>query len=311
MYGPSGRKSDKAWANTTTDKDYFFDSRGDRDNLAFGCIYRMDVARYKPHLSTFGNASHRKHYWNQKRWEFDGDDDINVLDSKLKSVGRYWSARYTAVERHKNFKRMRIIASEKCVMAIDYFIPLSDDTFCEHSDGRTLSGASVIEESWEDMVLRKTKEFNKLTREYPHNEKGWLDFADFQDQVASMQPQKGARLQTLEKKISILEKAVEVNPDNEELLVRLLTAYRSRDSTDVLISRWEKLLVQHSGSWKLWKEFLQVVQGEFSRFKIPEMRRIYANAVRALSSTRGKQHRLMEVHMIVLLFKNFIWLIYS
>lgn len=294
MYGPSGRKSDKAWANTTTDKDYFFDSRGDRDNLAFGCIYRMDVARYKPHLSTFGNASHRKHYWNQKRWEFDGDDDINVLDSKLKSVGRYWSARYTAVERHKNFKRMRIIASEKCVMAIDYFIPLSDDTFCEHSDGRTLSGASVIEESWEDMVLRKTKEFNKLTREYPHNEKGWLDFADFQDQVASMQPQKGARLQTLEKKISILEKAVEVNPDNEELLVRLLTAYRSRDSTDVLISRWEKLLVQHSGSWKLWKEFLQVVQGEFSRFKIPEMRRIYANAVRALSSTRGKQHRQVD-----------------
>lgn len=41
MYGPSGRKSDKAWANTTTDKDYFFDSRGDRDNLAFGCIYRF------------------------------------------------------------------------------------------------------------------------------------------------------------------------------------------------------------------------------------------------------------------------------
>lgn len=293
-YGPSGRKSDRVWVNTTTHKDYFFDSRGDRDNLAFGCIYRMDVARYKPHSSTFGSTSHPKYHWNQNRWELDGDNDKNVLDSKLKSGGRYWSARYTAVERHKNFKRMRINAPEKFVMAIDYFIPLSDDTFCEHSDGRTLSGASVIEESWEDMVLRKTKEYNKLTREYPHNEKGWLDFANFQDQVASMQPQKGARLQTLEKKISILEKAVEVNPDSEELLVRLLSAYRSRDSTDVLISRWEKLLVQHSGSWKLWKEFLQVVQGEFSRFKIPEMRRIYANAIRALSSSRGKQHR--QVH---------------
>lgn len=40
-YGPSGRKSDKAWANSSSDKDYFFDSRGDRDNLAFGCIYRL------------------------------------------------------------------------------------------------------------------------------------------------------------------------------------------------------------------------------------------------------------------------------
>ncbi|WOG92273.1 hypothetical protein DCAR_0311536 [Daucus carota subsp. sativus] len=290
-YGPSGRKSDKAWANSSSDKDYFFDSRGDRDNLAFGCIYRMDVARYKPHSSTFGNASHAKYHRNPKRRDFDADDDIDVLDSKLKSVGRYWSARYNAVERHKNFKRMRITAPEKCAMTFDNFIPLSDDTFCERSDGRTISKASVIEESWEDVVLRKTREFNKLTREYPHNEKGWLDFADFQDKVASMQPQKGARLQTLEKKVSILEKAVEVNPDNEDLLVCLLNAYRRRDSTDVLISRWEKLLVQHSGSWKLWKEFLQVVQGEFSRFKIPEMRRIYANAIRALSATRGKQHR--------------------
>lgn len=255
-------------------------------------LCRMDVARYKPHSSTFGSTGHSMYHQDQKRWGYDKDDDMNVLDYKLKSVGRYWSARYTAIERHRNFKRMRVTAPEKCATAIDpNFIPLSDDTFSERSDGRTLPKASVIEESWEDVVLRKTREFNKLTRENPHNEKGWVDFADFQDKVASMQPQKGARLQTLEKKISILEKAVEVNPDNEELLVRLLNAYRSRDSTDVLINRWENLLVQHAGSWKLWKEFLQVVQGEFSRFKIPEMRRIYANAIRALSATRGKQHR--------------------
>ncbi|KAK3020735.1 hypothetical protein RJ639_046019 [Escallonia herrerae] len=38
---PSSRKPDvRSWSDTTTTKDYFFDSRGDRDNLAFGCIYR-------------------------------------------------------------------------------------------------------------------------------------------------------------------------------------------------------------------------------------------------------------------------------
>lgn len=251
----------------------------------------MDVARYKPHCSTSGfGVNHALYHRNKKSWAFDGDNDINALDSKLKSAGRYWSARYTALERHKNFKRLRILAPEKRTVSMAAnFIPLSDD--CEGSDGGSVSRASVIEESWEDVVLRKTREFNKLTREYPHNEKGWLDFADFQDKVASMQPQKGARLQTLEKKISILEKAVEVNPDNEELLLSLMNAYRSRDSIDILIARWEKILVQHSGSWKLWREFLLVVQGEFSRFKIPEMRKIYANAIRALSATRGKQYR--------------------
>lgn len=37
------RKSNvRAWADSETksSKDYYLDSRGDRDNLAFGCLYR-------------------------------------------------------------------------------------------------------------------------------------------------------------------------------------------------------------------------------------------------------------------------------
>lgn len=51
-YGPSSRKPDgKSWANTTN-KEYYFDSRGDRDNLAFGCIYRY-VNFINPNLGHF------------------------------------------------------------------------------------------------------------------------------------------------------------------------------------------------------------------------------------------------------------------
>ena len=70
-----------------------------------------------------------------------------------------------------------------------------------------------------------------------------------------------------------------------------MKADQSRDSTDVLIGRWEKILVQNSGSHRLWKEFLQVIQGEFSRFKIAEMRKMYTNAVQALSGACSKQYR--------------------
>jgi hypothetical protein len=157
--------------------------------------------------------------------------------------------------------------------------------------GSVLTDCLVVEESWEDEVLRKTREFNKLTREHPHDEKVWLDFAEFQDKVASMQPQKGARLQTLEKKISVLEKATELNPDNEELLLCLMKAYQSRDSSDMLIGRWEKVLMHHSGNHKLWKEYLRVVQGEFSRFKVSDMRKMYAHAIQAVSSACSRQFR--------------------
>ncbi|KAI3700126.1 hypothetical protein L2E82_44743 [Cichorium intybus] len=88
--------------------------------------------------------------------------------------------------------------------------------------------------------------------------------------------QRSARLQTLEKKISILERAVEVNSDNEELLLALMNAYQRRDKNDVLIDKWEKLLMHHSGSYKLWTEFLRIVQWDFSRFKLLFPSRIVA-----------------------------------
>ncbi|CAL9031771.1 unnamed protein product [Prunus brigantina] len=294
-YG-SRKSSVRAWADSETkpSKDYFLDSHGDPDNLVFGCLYRMDVARYKPFAEVSGSDFQGLYRWNQTGSTLDRDADVDALDGKLKSAGRYWSAKYMALERHKNLKRARILVPRDLAVTVSGdFIPLTDSQSSnEGVDGDdSLSRTSVVEESWEDEVIRKTREFNKLTREQPHDEKVWLAFAEFQDRIADMQPQKGARLQTLEKKISILEKAAELNPDNEDLLLSLLKAYQSRDSSDVLISRWERILIQHSGSYKLWREFLRVFQGEFSRFKVSDMRKMYAHAIQALSAACRKHFR--------------------
>ncbi|KAH7550660.1 hypothetical protein JRO89_XS13G0240400 [Xanthoceras sorbifolium] len=282
-------------------KDYFFDSHGDRDNLVYGKLYRMDVPRYKLHdpakLSRF--YSEGLYRVSRRSSVLDREGDIDQMDGKLKSGGRYWCTKYAVLERHKNLKRVHLVAPRKSGNSVDDdFIPLSDvEMSGEGFDGISVGDGSVVEESWEDEVLRKTREFNKLTREHPHDEKAWLAFVEFQDSVASKQSNKGARTQILEKKISILEKAVELNPDNEELLLSLMKAYQRRDSTEVLIVRWEKVLMQHSGSYKLWRQFLRVVQGEFSRFKVSDMRKMYAHAIQALSAACGKQFR--QVHQIV------------
>ncbi|GMH12003.1 hypothetical protein Nepgr_013844 [Nepenthes gracilis] len=279
--GFASRKSSlRAWAGsseTKPSKDYYFDSRGDPDNLAFGSLYRIDVARYK--LYDSGKRSERKlqaYALSSRRGLIvEGETDIDALDSKLKSSGRYWSAKYAALERHKNLKRVRILASEKPQQVVpDDFICLSD----QDSNVGSILGTTIIEESWEDEVLRRTKEFNKLTREHPHNVQGWLDF-------------QSARLQTLEKKISILEKATELNPDNEDLLLLLMKAYQGRDNTDIIIGRWEKILIQHPENCKLWREFLHVLQGEFSTFKVSEQRRMYMHAIHALSAACRKRQR--------------------
>ncbi|XP_019179224.1 PREDICTED: protein NRDE2 homolog [Ipomoea nil] len=204
----------------------------------------MDVARYKLHNTR--KTFELTYFWWNHNSIFDPDGDVDAFDSKLRAEGRYWSAKYAAMERHKNLKQTRMFSHARPQLkdSVD-FIPLID----EGSGGESVSGATVVEESWEDEIFCKTKEFNKMTRERPHDEKIWLDFADF--------------LQILEKKISILEKATELNPDSEDLLLSLMNAYQSRDSID----------------------------GEFSRFKVSEMRKIYANAIQALSGACSKQHR--------------------
>ncbi|KAJ8537094.1 hypothetical protein K7X08_035495 [Anisodus acutangulus] len=291
----SSRKPDvRTWASlaATNVKDYYFDSRGDRDNLAFGSIYRMDVARYKLH--NLRKTYELNYYRRNDEKTFGRDSDIDALDNKLRSGGRYWSATYAAIEHHKNLKRLRILTPLKPMMNISAdFVSLPDEVKSDEGiSGDAISGNAVVEESWEDEVFRKTKEFNKMTRERPYDVQIWLAFAQFQDKVASLQPQKGACLQTLEKKISILEKATELNPDSEDLLLSLMNAYQSRDSIDDLISRWEKILIQNSGSCTLWREFLRVVQGDFSRFKVSETRKLDANAIQALYGAWTKQHRV-------------------
>ncbi|KAJ0264325.1 hypothetical protein HA466_0026970 [Hirschfeldia incana] len=278
-------------------KDYYLDTRPDPDNLAYGSIYRMNVPRYKLDYSQRGSESgSMKLYLRNRRGSIlDGEIDVSSLDGKAKSDNRYWYAKNAAMERNKNFRRIRLSAScrEAVDSSFDSFIPLEEEG--EAVQESEEEEEQVVGMSWEDEVLNKTREFNRQTRERPHDEKAWLAFAEFQDKVSSMQSQKGVRLQTLEKKISILEKAFELNPDSEELLLALLKAYRSRDSADVLISRWEKALMQNSSSYKLWREFLRVVQGEFSRFKVSEVRKMYSYAIQALFSACSKRHRQMDV----------------
>ncbi|XP_068659851.1 uncharacterized protein [Aristolochia californica] len=284
--GVSRKSRVDIWARSggKSAKDYYFDTKGDRDNLAFGCLYRMDVARYRLCNQTNTSGSYFQVFsqWRKRDLAADSDGDGDSLDGKLREAGRYYSAKYVALERHKGFKHLRVTSVNEFAAIPEVFIPFGQTGTPETSLNIEL------EESWEDEVLRKTKEFNKMSREFPHDEKVWLAFAEFQDRVAARQPQKAARLQTMEKKISILEKAVELNPENEDLLLNLLKACQGRDNVEVLMERWEKILVQNSGSCKLWKEFLQVCQGDFSRFKVSQMRKLYAYGIQALSAACTK-----------------------
>ncbi|XP_057854710.2 uncharacterized protein LOC131064559 isoform X2 [Cryptomeria japonica] len=286
----------KLWAGSEIKlaKDYYFDTKGDRDNLAFGSLYRVDIARYRLHHligeSTFlDNGSSYKS--NQRITILNPEEDSLSLDDKSK-VGRYWSAKSVSVEQRKDLKRLRVIPRRSPVFVhLEDFISLQQETLPDQRNDLESAEVSESGEDWDEFVMHRTKEFNQMTRDKPHDENLWIAFANFQDEIASGQRKRSVQLQALEKKISILEKALELNPDSEELMLFFLETCRKRDNVSVLNQRWEDALVKHSGSYKLWRGFLQFCKGEFSSFTVSKMRKMYGHALQALSAARNQLYR--------------------
>lgn len=132
----------------------------------------MDVARYDYH--TFNEFSGLEgNFYRRKSYDSLLEVDDDLLDSKLRMGGRYWSARYSTMERDKNFRHVKIVR-KKSSLCQETFIPMNSE------DSNMSLGKDDAEESWEDEMIKKTREFNKMSREFPHDEKVWIAFADFQ-----------------------------------------------------------------------------------------------------------------------------------
>lgn len=147
-------------------------------SLLYNKNCRMDIARYKTqNYGEFPGTNFRALYHlRTSALDMDNEGDNDALDSKQKSQGRYYSAKFTMIERNKGFRNIKFVNKISSVMLED-FLPLPE------SHSSTENGPSVnneLEESWEDEMIRKTREFNRISRDRPNDEKAWLSFAEFQ-----------------------------------------------------------------------------------------------------------------------------------
>ncbi|XP_066322738.1 uncharacterized protein [Miscanthus floridulus] len=166
----------RAWAGSETKpaKDYYVDAKGDHDNLAFGSLYRMDVAHYRSQNMLEALGLNRLRFGSS---HIDFDSDLDGMDNKVRAGGRYYSAKNAVFERNKGFKHLKIFKGNTSVMLAEDFVPFDTQSL----PVKSTAVEQELEESWEDEILRRTREFNKMSRERPHDEKVWLAFAQFQD----------------------------------------------------------------------------------------------------------------------------------
>lgn len=92
----------------------------------------------------------------------------------------------------------------------------------------------------------------------------------------------------MEKKISVLEKALEHHPDSLPLMLTYLEACSLRDTVPEMLAKWEKAAIVLWGSYRFWKEFLLYVCSQFSLFSVATVRAMYIRALGALTAARDR-----------------------
>jgi len=137
----------------------------------------------------------------------------------------------------------------------------------------------------EDEIKRRTTLFNEKLRENPHDIQLWLAFIQFQDEssrfLSSGRPEQ--HLQALsERKMSILDKAIDQNPKSEQLAAaRLHLAIEFKDAA-ALQQEWRNALFIHPTSIQMWKRYLHFSQSHFEGFTVQQALKAYVNCLQKL-----------------------------
>ncbi|KAJ7991114.1 hypothetical protein DPEC_G00293900 [Dallia pectoralis] len=148
------------------------------------------------------------------------------------------------------------------------------------------------------LLAERVEDFNRRLRENPEDTQAWIRFVHFQDEVASgpgafgdhaeneTERRKSSVRATLEKKVAILDRAVDSNPSCVELKLERLRLCRELWEPDVLLKEWKKLVFVHPNSASLWKKYLLFVQSHFSTFTVSKVNSVYGKCLSTLAAVQ-------------------------
>nr|XP_015831138.2 nuclear exosome regulator NRDE2 isoform X3 [Nothobranchius furzeri] len=146
-------------------------------------------------------------------------------------------------------------------------------------------------------VVGRTGEFNRRLREQPSDTQLWIQFIHYQDEVSSVafeeeqggesaEHRKSSYRAILDKKLSIAERAVAVNPSCIALQLERLRICQELWEPSALAKEWKKLVFLHPNSAPMWREYLLFTQSYFSSFTVTKVNSAYGKCLSTLSAVR-------------------------
>lgn len=90
----------------------------------------------------------------------------------------------------------------------------------------------------------------------------------------------------LEKKLSILDRAVESNPGSTELKLARLRLCAEFWEAPALLKEWQKLVFLHPNDPQLWRRYLLFSQSHFSTFSVSKVIAVYGKCLTTLAAVQ-------------------------
>nr|XP_054758466.1 nuclear exosome regulator NRDE2-like [Lytechinus pictus] len=277
---------------------FYVDEKSDRNNLCFKSLHHTDLAFYQrlgksclgldsdKEMVTWGDAKNKKkgkkHFGNAKRYfdqvcPVDEVERVPIADKKQSE------------SRGMDFTP----ATNNAQMP---FIPLKPMT--DSNSNAEIKKVQDTSESGKSGLSEAVATYNKHLQEHPGDIEKWLEFVRFQDQAfqstnsqvmddhnSTMHIKTSKREHFInEKKLSILEKALKMNPLNAELQLEQIEICRETWELNKLSRQWDSIIRQHSENIAMWKQYLAFKQSSFSKFTVSDIASVYTKYLEAMEA---------------------------
>ena len=303
------KKPDTIWiekTGLTFENAFREDKRPDRENLNYDTLYRLDIATYQRRqgITCVGLNKKQTIIWSdgrtkQKRQNAQNDSryferiKLVIIDEPEEPASTLMP-NYTAKEISAGNYMALNKQNEIQKLGLDDRIELSGtlrerDTSDEKKANNHNRGKKPVENK-----KSKIEEFNSVLRENPHNVETWLEFARFESldfdendsHILSLRDEKSIKKSKAltERKINILEKALQCNPTSVKLLTEYMNCCRAIMDTEELTQKWDTLIFKFPSSTDLWQEYLIFCQSQFSTFSVREAIDTYGKCFRTILS---------------------------
>lgn len=284
---------------------YRIDRCSDQNSWTYGSLYKPQIARYK-HFSPLCLGSSKlkqvllyevKKSSKYKPWDnrYFGKENRSCIRCAGEPVHSGMTQQSESTE---NFVELKPASQEKDTSLTDVRQRILDESTSAYVKGQSTKEQFHTGFDTEPTVKgpldRKVEEFNKKLREDPHNIKMWLDFLKFQDVLFSeggfwkdndnreTEKVKVGSQALLDKKLSILDKAFEVNPASIDLHLRKLELCSEFWEPARINKELENLLFVHPSNLELWSYYLRFNQSRISIFTVSKVTKLYHKCFKTL-----------------------------